>query len=161
MSIPEDPIANQIALLALVVSFLALGWNIVRDLIFDRVCLDFSAAFGELGNIKSSTSAVFADAGSLLPDHKFDNPQLLIWVVNTGRRPIVISNIRGKYKKAHISGGKHFAIVAIGLPKMLQPYEVFSSTGPARPDFINALHSNNVEKIWVEDSAIRPYKLSL
>ena len=36
------------AILALSVSFLALGWNIVRDLIVDRVKLNLEATAGEL-----------------------------------------------------------------------------------------------------------------
>lgn len=160
MAILQDLGENQIALLALLASFLALGWNIVRDLILDKVSLDFSAAFGETGNIKGYVGGVFADAGALMPEHKFDNPQMLISVVNTGRRPIVISNVRGEYKNADTSGGIHFGIMAAELPKMLQPYEIFSSVGPARPAFIEHLRSNNIKKIWIEDSAGGKWNLS-
>lgn len=152
-------LTDVVAVSALAISFAALGWNIVRDLILDRVQLSFTAAFGECGNIKNSNTGVFADAGSL-PNHKFDNPHMLISAVNTGRRPIVLSNVGGEYKNDGTSSGKQFSIVAAGLPKMLQPYEVFTSTGRARPDFIKQVQMNNVEKLWVQDSKGGKWELS-
>ncbi len=155
-----DPFSNLsyadiISSLALIAALGSLAWNIVRDFITDKVVIELSVAFGEVGNIKSSTTALFADAGSLLPNHKFDNPGTLVSIVNTGRKPIGVSSVGGKFKT-----GEHFSMVVSGLPKMLQPYEIFSSVSLANKDFIDKVSKNEVRSLWVVDTRGEKWFLS-
>src|SRR3989344_5324971 len=106
--------ADIVSSLALLTALGALAWNIIRDFITDRVSVEFYIAFGEIGNIKNSTTGLFVDAGSLLPAHKFDNPGTLVEIINVGRKPIVVSNVGGKLKS-----GNEISIVVAGLPKIL------------------------------------------
>jgi hypothetical protein len=147
--------AEIISSLALVAALGSLAWNIVRDFITDKVAIKLSVAFGESGNIKNSATGLFADAGSLLPDHKFDNPSTLVTIVNIGRKPIGISSVGGEFKK-----GEHFSMSVAGLPKMLQPYEIFSTAFEGKRDFMEKVSKNEVTKLWVIDTACKKWFLS-
>jgi hypothetical protein len=139
--------AEIVSSLALITSVIALGWNIVRDLIKDSIAVDFRIAFGEIGNIKNTPTGLFADAGSLPPSHKFDEVSMMVQIVNTGHKTIGISNVGGSYKK----GGQMF-IATNGLPKMLEPHEVFSSVSKASEKFLNEIENNEIRSLWVSDT---------
>lgn len=147
--------SEVVSSLALLASIIAIGWNIARDLIKDRAGVQLFIAFGEIGNFKNSQQGIFADAGSLLPTHKFDAPGMLVQITNTGRKPIGISTVGGKYKD-----GRQIFIATQGLPKMLEPYEVFSSSGPARLGLLKEILSGEVEDLWVADTAGKTWSLS-
>lgn len=147
--------ADIVSSLALLTALGALAWNIIRDFIADRVSAEFYIAFGEVGNIRDLATGLFADAGSLLPNHKFDNPGMLVEIINTGRKPVCVSNVGGKLKI-----GKDISIVIIGLPKMLQPYEVFSSTSGVRKNFLEMIRKDEVENLWVKDTKGKKWLLS-
>jgi hypothetical protein len=147
--------AETVSTLAFVTALGALAWNIVRDFISDRVSIDFNVAFGEVGNIKNTGTTIFADAGSLVPTHKFDMPGMMVLITNKGKKSIGIAGIAGSYKN-----GDEFSIVVDGLPKILQPYEVFSSTSNAKTDFINQIEKGNLKKIWVRDTQEKRWYLS-
>lgn len=144
-----------ISFIALVISLIALTWNIVRDLILDIVSIDFYVTFGEIGNIKNSSTVLFADAGSLKPDHKFDRVGTLFKITNNGRRPIVIDDVGGELKN-----GDHISIVVDGLPKMLKPYEVFSSVTKTSDFLVKNIKENNLKNIWVKDTKNKKWMLS-
>ncbi len=152
---PNLSYANIISSLALVAALGSLAWNIVRDFITDKVSIKISVAFGEVGNIKNSTTGLFVDAGSLLPDHKFDNLGTLVSIVNTGRKPVGISSVGGKFKI-----GKHFSMPVAGLPKILQPYEIFSITSKVDMDFLKKVSKNEVRNLWVIDTMDKKWFLS-
>ena len=139
--------ADIISSLALLTALSALAWNIIRDFVVDKVAIEFYIAFGEVGNIKNSTTALFADAGSLLPSHKFDNPGMIVEIINTGRKPIGISGVGGKLKT-----GEEISMVVAGLPKMLEPYEIFSSTSSAKQNFLEKIQRDEIENLWVKDT---------
>jgi hypothetical protein len=156
-SIQESSLSYEeiVSTLALVTALVALVWNIIRDLVSDRVRIHLSLYFGEMGNIKDSSTGLFAGAGSLLPEHKFDNPGMFVGVTNIGRKPVVVSGLGGKYKK-----GAEFFIAVEGSSKMLQPYETLSKSVPAKLDFIEKIHKDEVEKIWVTDTKKKRWLLS-
>lgn len=131
-------------------------WNIIRDLVLDRVSLELSIAFGEKKNIQNSNTSIFLNAGSLLPEHKFDKPMMLVQVVNSGKKPIVISSIGG----ANLKNMKQLAVPMGGLPRMLQPYEVFSTISEAKGDLIQQIVRNDIQKFWVIDTKDKKWKLS-
>ena len=148
--------ADIISSLALLAAIGALAWNIIRDFIADKIAIEFCIAFGEVGNIKDSPTSLFVDAGSLLPNHKFDNPGMLVQIINTGRKPIGAFGLGGEYKIR-----EHFSMAVAGLPKMLQPYEVFSSTSSAKQDFIEKIHKDEVKNLWVVDTVHKKWFLSV
>lgn len=146
--------ADIVSSLALLTALGALAWNVVRDLIADKVGIEFYIAFGEIGNIKNSTTGLFADAGSLLPNHKFDNPGMIVEIINIGRKPIVISNVGGKLKT-----GEGISMVVDGLPKMLQPYEIFSSSSTVKHSFLEKIQKDEIKDLWVKDSKNKKWML--
>lgn len=146
--------AQTVSSLALVTALGALAWNIVRDFVSEKTALDLRVAFGEIGNIRNSTTGVFADAGSLVPSHKFDAPGMFVSITNTGRKPIGVAGVGGEYKN-----GNSFSIAINGLPKMLQPYEVFSTTAQAKTDFIEQIEKDNLKDLWVRDTSDKKWPL--
>jgi len=110
--------ADIISSLALLTATIALLWNIIRDLILDKISIKLYVVFGEVGNIKNSTSTLFAEAGSVKPNHKFDNTGTLVKIINTGRRSVVVCGVGGELKD-----GNHISMAVQGLPKILKPYE--------------------------------------
>lgn len=147
--------AELVSTLALVTAVGALAWNIVRDFISDQTKIELGMVFGEKGNIKDSNTDVFAAAGSLIPTHKFDNPKLVVSVINTGRRSVGVHGVGGEKRD-----GSQFSIMIEGLPKMLQPYEVFTSVGNARMDFITNIEANEIKDLWVSDTKGKKWELS-
>lgn len=146
--------ADIISSIALLIAVGALTWNIIRDLVLDKVDIEFSIVFGELGNIKNSKTALFADAGSLL-NHQFDNPGMLVQIVNIGRRPIGVASVGGELKN-----GQWLSMVVDGLPKMLQPYEIFSSTANAKQNFLEKIQKDEIKHLWVTDTKGEKWLLS-
>lgn len=147
--------ADIVSSLALLTALVALLWNIVRDLVTDRVNLDIQIAFGEIGNIKGTTTTLFLDAGSLTPNHYFDNPGTFVHIVNTGRKAVCVSAVGGKYKD---SGELSMAVH--GLPKMLEPYESFSTTMQLKQDFFNQVKNDEIESLWALDTKNKKWKMS-
>lgn len=147
--------ADIVSFLALLIALGALARNIFRDLIVDRVSVEFYIAFGEIGNIKNTTTGLFADAGSLLPVHKFDNPGMLVEITNVGRKPIAAYHIGGRLKT-----GEGISMAVAGLPKMLQPYEIFSTTSTIRRNFLEKIQKDEVEDLWVQDTKKKKWSLS-
>lgn len=150
--------ADAVSSLALSTALGALAWNIVRDFVSDRISVRFSITFGELGNIKNSITGtgIFAPAGSLLPDHKFDNPSILVQIINTGRKPICISGVGG-----HLKSGEELFMSVDGLPKMLQPYEVFSTASSIKPHFLDKIRKDEISNLWAIDTAGGKWSLSV
>lgn len=139
--------ADIVSSLAFLTALGALTWNIIRDLVADKVAVEFYVAFGEMGDIKGSMTGLFADAGSLLPDHKFDNPGMLVEIINIGRKPVAISNVGGGLRT-----GEDISMVVDGLPKMLQPYEIFSSSSTAKRNFLEKIQKDEIKDLWVKDT---------
>lgn len=140
--------------LALITAIGALAWNIIRDIVLDKVGIEFSVAFGELGNIKNSTTGAFVDAGSL-PNHLFDNSGMLVRITNTGRRPIGVGGVGGELRN-----GQWISMVVDGLPKMLQPYEIFSSASNIKPNFLEKIQKDEIKNLWVMDTKNEKWLLS-
>jgi hypothetical protein len=147
--------SDVVSTLALLTALFALAWNIVRDYVDSKMAIKLSVAVGEVGNIRNSSTGLFADAGSLIPQHKFDDPGMLVSMVNAGRRSIGVSGVGGEYKN-----GEQFSIAVAGLPKVLEPYEVFSTTSPAKPDFVKSIVEDRVKNIWAIDTTGKKWVLS-
>lgn len=151
--------SDIVSTLAFITALGALAWNIVRDFISDKAGINLSIVFGEAGNIKDSNTGLFAAAGSLLPEHKFDNLATLVKVVNVGNKPIVISKVGGKYKKGYKSKTEFFIAVP-NLPKKLEPYEVFSASLNFNSELLDEVHTNKIEEFWVSDTKGKNWYLS-
>lgn len=147
--------SDIISVFALITAIGALTWNIIRDLVIDKVAVEFSIAFGEIGNIKDTRTALFAPAGSF-SNHKFDNPGVLLTITNIGRRPIGVASVGGKLK----NGEKLFMAVA-GLPKMLQPYESFSNIATVKQNFLEIIQKHEIKDLWVMDTKGKKWLLSI
>jgi len=139
--------ADIISSLALFTAIVALLWNIIRDLIIDKVSVKIHIAFGETGNIKDSSTALFAEAGSLKPNHKFSNTGMLVKIINIGRRSIVVCGVGGE-----LNNGSHFSMAVKGLPRILKPYEEFSNISEITNSFMDIVKNNEIKKIWAEDT---------
>ncbi len=148
--------SDAISILALGISFLALGWNIIRDFITDRVKLDVHATVGGvIPYADKSGKAFFRDADStFIPT----NPLVAIIITNIGRRTMVISKIHGQYKKT-VDGKKKWIFVATQLPKTLHPYETITEI-MNDPIFIKAIQKDTVKNIYVQDTKGRSWALS-
>ena len=147
--------ADIISSLALLTATIALVWNIIRDLILDKISIKIHIVFGEVGNIKNSTTGLFAEAGSLKPDHKFDNTGTLVKIINTGRRPVVVCRVGGELKN-----GRHIFMAVGGLPKILGPYEEFLNVSDIRNSFMDEVKNNKIKKLWAEDTKGKKWPLS-
>ena len=151
----ESSFTDNIALLALLIAFIALAWNIIRDLILDRISIKIHIVFGEVGNIENSTTGLFVDAGSLKPNHKFDNTGTLVKIINTGRRSVVVSGVGGELKN-----GDNISMAVEGLPKILKPYEEFSCISDIKSSFMNKVKDNGIKKLWAKDTKGKKWLLS-
>jgi len=138
--------AEIVSSLALLTAIGALVWNIIRDFVVDKVAIEFSITFGEAGNIKNSNTDLFASAGSF-PSHYFNNPVVNVQITNTGRRPIGVASVGGELKNCQ---GLFMAVD--GLPKMLQPYEIFSSIANARSSLLGKIQRDEIKNLWVKDT---------
>lgn len=147
--------ADIISSLAFLTAIIALLWNIIRDLILDRVSIKIYIVFGEIGNIKNSATALFVEAGGLKPNHKFYNTGTLIKIINTGRRSIVICGVGGELKS-----GDHISMAVEGLPKILKPYEEFSSISDIRSSFMDKVKNDEIKKLWAIDTKGKKWLLS-
>jgi len=78
--------------------------------------------------------------------------------VNTGRRKIVINSIGGRYKKEHNSS-KYFVLALTGLPKMIEPYEVFSQHTDISSSLLREVAGSEIDKIWIEDTKGKKWSL--
>jgi hypothetical protein len=125
-----------ISLGSLLVSGVALGWNIYRDAI-DRGKIRLSCYFGMIGR---PGVGVVAD-------------NILVWTAtNVGRQPIMVSQIGGRRRKKP----QHWVVMAAEgdrLPKMLQPGEYYS--GWAK-DFRGI--DSEITDLWVNDTLGRKYR---
>jgi hypothetical protein len=147
--------AEIVSTLALVTATGALAWNIFRDIISEKVIVDFSVTFGEPGKIKNSSVSLFAEAGSLKPNHYFDTPGTLIQIVNTGHKPVCISGVGGR-----LNDGVWISMAVAGLPKMLQPYEVFSTISDVKEDFLDMVATGKLIDLWAVDTKQKKWRIS-
>ena len=149
-----------IALIALFTSIVALLWNIIRDLLLDKVKVSLEASAGGLIPVKGMPSKFwFRDADS---EYSPTNPQICFTVTNVGRRPILISKIWGKFsKEAQSSGGKHplFIVNTVDLPKKIEPYEKLTEIC-YDTDFMVALKNNQVTHLYAQDSKGKDWQIS-
>lgn len=100
-----DSLTQFLAIWGAVVSTIAIGWNILRDL-RDRGRLQVFCYVGE----------VVGGAGP--PDPR---PKLVYKVTNAGRKPIVVTHIGGE-----LQNGNHFMVnTREPMPKALQPGEFY------------------------------------
>ena len=141
-----------IALIALITSIISLLWNIIRDLVLDKVKIYINARAGGLLPIQGvNNKGFFRDADS---EYTPKNPRICFTVTNTGRRPVLILKIWGKYsKKSELFGKKYpqFVVNTIDLPKMINPYETLSEFCDDL-SFMSDLKSGLVLGIYVRDS---------
>lgn len=153
-------LSDIISFFALVVAFFALVWNIIRDLIVDKLDVIFTVTVGQEHPIEGTRGeSVFADAGTF--DGAIPNPEWCFYAVNKSRRHIFLSQVEGKYKKAPVVDKSPFFIIALrGLPKKLEPYEVFSSVTPIKETTLKQIKEDNIESMWIQDTVGKKWYLS-
>ena len=156
IQLPSMTTSDMIAGIALSVSTIALGWNIVRDLFMDRVKVSISASVGELQKYPgSSTTGMFRDADT---EFKPQKPSIAFYVTNMGRRPVGIAKIQGTYRKA-VDGKPCWIFHSRELPKLLQPYESVTEINDAG-DILAELENKNLGKVYVVDTKGKKWALS-
>lgn len=150
-----------IASVGLVTSVVALTWNIIRDLIRDRVRIEVMVQFGGLLHFNDSkNSAIFMKEGSL-KNKEPRNRQLAFFITNTGRRPIVIKEIGAKFKRRHMKKHPDEAVLQIAsvvLPKTLQPYEYAYCPTDHFSDVIQEIEKSNLDYFYAMDTKNQIWK---
>ena len=149
-------LSDAISILALVASILAIGWNIVRDLIVDRVKINIQATVGGLMMYADkSGQGFFRDIDSTYTPTK---NLVGISITNVGRRPVMLSKIHGRYKNS-VDGKLIWIYSATKLPKLLQPYETLMEI--MNDDvFIDNVKKDNLEHLCVQDTKGHSWKLT-
>ena len=137
-----------------VLSSIALGWNLYRDL-HDRAKLKLVAHLRRI-----ASSAVGPQRYAVTPDlpvaGKSQAVYIFLDVTNVGRRPVKWVGWGGEYKQPAASSGKlSFVVIAIDLPKML-------AEGESHSEFTDNLHTEmeNVKKIFLWDASGKNWNLS-
>ena len=88
-----DNISIKISIVALSASLISICWNIVKDVLLDRVKLGVRAKLGMVADYDEDPSkGIFLGVD---PNHdvRTDNVIMLFTITNLGRRPVVVSNI--------------------------------------------------------------------
>lgn len=145
--------------LALLVSGIALGWTIYRD-VLDKGRLKVQLMIGRLVPGAGGAAPVFISstlhaemvASGDATDKGFD--QIVVTITNVGRRPIVVTRLAGRQSPKG-TGKNRFVIGTRQLPKTLQPGE-FAMDWLDNPILLGDL----VKGIFVTDSADRQWSAS-
>ncbi len=147
------PFSDTISLLALIISFGALAWNIVRDFVLDRVKIEFFISMGHMRQIKGSPTALFAEHGVF--SDEIENSKLMLTMINNSRRHLYLQKVQGKFKTVIENNKVYFSVAVAGLPKKLESYEMFSAVSDMVPSdiLLENLIKNNIDSIWVEDTS--------
>jgi hypothetical protein len=147
--------SDYVAFFALIISFFALGWNIVRDLIRDKTRLEIRGSVGgKIETIGRHGHGFFRDIDSeFVPP----NPLVAYSITNTGRHPIVASMIEGRYK-VPVNGKMRWVMNSIDLPKLLSPYENILTISDD-PAFIEELKKGNIKSIFLIDTKRKKWRM--
>ncbi len=155
----------EVAHYAVLISVVALSWNIIRDLLVDRVRMQVGVKIGSSVKIQGvSDKHMFADMKQLeFQGIKPKRIQVLITMTNTGRRNIVIEKITAKYRLLPRLRKKvpapYWALVTRELPKMLQPYEAHCEYSDD-PTLIKELKQGYLGRLRAEDTKGKKWKVS-
>jgi hypothetical protein len=151
--------SDYIALFALLVSFMALAWNILRDIVIDRIKLNLEATAGEILLVAGMPGrGAFKDADAE-PEKVIENPKVAFTITNIGRRPVMVAKIGGDYIKPHEPDKKYWLLNTRELPKMLLPYERHIEIAD-KGKLLFDIKNNNVSKIFVQDTKGKKWFLS-
>jgi hypothetical protein len=158
----KDLITLSISALSLFVAFFSLGWNIIRDLILDKNKLNFEVKFGGITNIKTnSQKGLFIPKESLTDGKKAPEDTILFNIVNLGRRQIMVIGIGAEipwFKKK--KKDEHAYIVCDSVPKMIQPYEIFSVYNKNIDSILKSVRNGHIKRFFVKDSKGKIWKNS-
>ena len=158
VTLPLSRVSDNISLLALAVSFFALAWNIIRDLIIDRVKIHLSLAVGKLHSHDAiNGKALFINADEA-EAKTISNPYLLSFTVtNIGRRSVVIAKIAGRFKLGQEK--PQWIWHTKYLPIMINPYDRhFEFTSDK--DAILQMKAGDITDVWAEDTKGKKWHLS-
>lgn len=147
---------NSVAVTALLISLVTLIWNIVRDFWQDRISVDLVLEFGTYENERK----YFMSAGTRR-DQNYAEIYMLFSVTNTGRRAVCIKGLELRRFRPTSEGYLESSIFIEGLPKMLQPYEVFSvpKRVPANNELFKLINQNSLKTIWLYDTKGNKWKI--
>lgn len=128
-----ETITLIIAIWGAVLSTVAMGWNLYRDLM-DKGRLRVNCYFGMI---------VQEGVG-------IEKEDVLFWTItNIGRKPVLLTHIGGQLKDTHFMLKDH-----VGLPKMLQPGEYVSD----HMDEFSVFKGKELKNLTAIDSIGRTYK---
>jgi len=112
-------ITDVLALWGAVLSSVAFGWNLYRDLL-DRGQLKVSAQVRRL--VKGEDGKLYSLKHDLPVAGASEQLFVVITAMNTGRRPVMFKSWGGSWHKP-VNGRNTFIIVGIDVPKMLKEGE--------------------------------------
>jgi hypothetical protein len=144
-------LTGVLAIYGAVLSSIALGWNLYRDL-HDRVRLRITARLRRIAQSDVGPQ-LYAVAPDLPVARKTEGLFVFVEVTNIGRRPVRWDGWGGDYNKPS-AGKPSFAIIPVNLPKML-------AEGEAHVEYTDTLHADigNVKRIFIWDASGKHWKL--
>jgi hypothetical protein len=142
-------ITGLLAFYGAVLSSIAVGWNLYRDL-HDRAKLKLVAHLRRIARSECGTQ-VYAVSPDLPIAGKSDAVYIVLNVTNVGRRPVRWDGWGGERK----DGTDDFTVIPRHLPKML-------AEGESHTEFAENLHTEieNVKKIFIWDAGMTKWNLS-
>lgn len=141
--------SDLIASGALILSLVALVWNIVRDLVVDRVRVVTDIRLGTHARVMGTGKGLFY-SGTDIPKEA-SQLEILFTITNVGRRNVVIEKLNGDYKTKSDSRTGFF-FTARELPKLLEPYSTHSEWS-GDEQLIKEMTSGEVENVYAIDTA--------
>jgi hypothetical protein len=147
-------ITEFLAAYAAILSSIALGWALYRDLI-DRAKLQVSARVRRIA--VGADGKFFAVKPDLPVEGASKKLFVVMTVVNVGRRPALWQGWGGRYHK-RVNGRDSFFIVGRDLPKMLQEGETHSELTELEDDLRPA--NDSVKSLYIWDASGKHWKLS-
>ncbi len=145
-----DTLTKVLATWGALLSTFGFGWTLYRDL-RDRAKLKISV---HLRRMARDTYGRLYAVNPDLPVEASEKTFVVISALNVGRRPVKVSAWGGGYKKPK-NGKKHFFVVPIGLPKILDEWEGID-------EFTEELHGHidNIKYLAVRDASGGQWKAS-
>jgi hypothetical protein len=143
-----------IGIIALTTSIASLLWNIIRDLILDKVSIHVEAEAGTVLPIAGITNRTMFRSSDADKEIQIKDPKVVFFITNMGRRSILVSKIGGEFKKkaqTNIKTKPYWILHTRELPKMREPYETLGEYCDDKV-FMKDVKNNELEKVFAEDS---------
>jgi hypothetical protein len=136
--------------LSLLIAGLALGWNIVRDILLDNVNISTKIFLGEIITDDLNRRIIMNEgtefSSKAVSNHKIQPKELFFTMTNTGRRDVELDSIKAHYRNSTVGWSD-----VIFEKRYLKPYQTVNSS-TNNEELIHMIKNNNVESIYCLDT---------